>query len=212
MADRGADRVSPDLDVLAAPQFGFRAASWPLGGFGLAMVAMGAAVPFHSPALWKVAVMFAVVGLATMALAALVWRNTGQRGPVLVLREAGIGLPHLAAGKAPAPTRLRWPEIEALALTGPDHAPEALVLVLTADASGVRGVAVPDEQPHPGNRIRLRLLLAGLSESPERIAEAVALAAERAGMARDADDAGLARRLVDGTPGPGRRWGWPAAS
>jgi hypothetical protein len=210
-----ADRVPVDLDVVAAPQFGFRAASWPLGGFGLAMVAMGAAVPVYAPALWKVAVMFAVVGLATVALAALIWRGTGPRGPVLVLREGSIGLPHLAAGKAPAPTRLRWSEIEALALTGPDHAPEALVLVLTADASRARGVAVPtvpDDQPHLGNRIRLRLPLGGLSESARRIAESVALAAEGAGMARDADDAGLARRLLDGTMGPGRRWGWPASS
>lgn len=210
-----ADRVSVDLDVVAAPQFGFRAASWPLGGLGLGMVAMGAAVPFHSPALWKVALLFVVVGLATVALAALIWRQSGRRGPVLVLREGSIGLPQLAAGKAPAPTRLRWSEIEALALTGPDHAPEALVLVLTADASRARGVAVPtvpDGQPHLGNRIRLRLLLAGLSETPRRIGDAVALAAEGAGMARDADHAGLARRLLDGTMGPGQRWARPAAS
>jgi hypothetical protein len=210
-----ADRVSVDLDVVAAPQFGFRAASWPLGGLGLAMVAMGAAVPFYAPALWKVALLFAGVGLATVALAALVWRKTGQRGPVLVLREGSIGLPQLAAGKAPAPTRLRWPEVEALALTGPASGPEALVLVLTPAASRARGVAVPtvpDDQPHLGNRIRLRLPLGGLSETPRQIGESVAMAAEGAGMARDVADTGLARRLVDGTLGPGQHWGWPAES
>jgi hypothetical protein len=200
------DRGGVDLDVVAAPQFGFRATTWPLGGLGLAMVLMGAAVPFYSPALWKVALLFASVGLATMALAALIWRKTGQRGPVLVLREDSIGLPQMAAGKAPAPTRLRWSEVETLALTGPD--PEALVVVLTAEAARARGVAVPavpDDPMHPGNPLRLRLPLAGLSETPQRIGAAVARAAEGAGMVRDA---GLARQPVDGTSGPGQHWGW----
>jgi hypothetical protein len=207
-----ADRGPVDLDVLAAPQFGIRAATWPLGGLGLAMGAMGGAVLVLAPALWKVAVLFGVVGAATMALAGLIWHRTGPRGPVLVLRAGSLGLPHLAAGKAPAPTVLRWPEIEALALTGPAAAPEALLVVLTADAARARGAALPGDPPDPGHRTCLRLPLGGLSETPRRIGESVGLAAEGAGMVRGAAGPGLARFLPDGAPGPGQGWGWPGGS
>lgn len=207
-----ADRGGVDLEVARAPQFGFRATSWPLGGFGVAMVLMGAAVPFYAPALWKVAVMFAGVGAATVALAGLVWHKTGKRGPVLVIRADSIGLPQMAAGKAPAPTRLRWHEVESVALTGPENAPQTLVLVLTADASRQRGGAVPTiagEQPRAANRIRLSLTLDGLSETPLRIGSAVAKAAEAAGLTRGAQRTGMAQPRPDGPKGPHQDWFWP---
>jgi hypothetical protein len=207
-----ADPAPVSLDILARPQLWLRGMAIPLGGLGLAMVLMGVGVNVYSPVLWKVAVLFAAVGAVTMALAALLWVRADRRGPLLVIRADSLGLPQMAAGKARAPTRLRWTEIEALALTGPEDAPEALVLVLTADASRQRGVAVPtvpDDQPHVANRIRLRLTLEGLSETPRRIGESVVRAAEGAGLVRGAGDAGVAHRLLEGTLGTARRWIWP---
>jgi hypothetical protein len=204
-----ADPAPLPLDVLVRPQLWLRGMALPLGGLGIAMLLMGVGVNVYSPVLWKVAVLFAVVGAVTMALAALLWVRADRRGPLLLIRADGIGLPQMAAGKARAPTRLRWPEIEALALTGPEDAPEALVLVLTADASRQRGVAVPTVPGDPASGIRLRLTLEGLSETPRRIGESLARAAEGAGLVRGPDSPGMAHRLPDSTIGPGQRWVWP---